>query len=132
MYCVSYIDTKVILSTDSDGTITLFDDEKGELYVAISSHSLLLRKKCIGPFRVISQTTEALVTEGSVIPLFCVATGHNLKYTYKWSTLDQPLSGNTPVMWVNSPGVYRCQVSNKKESCYSANIIVTKENGTCK
>lgn len=90
--------------------------------------------KILGSFRVVHQTTgEVSLTSGAVVPLFCIASGHNLCLNYKWSKLGQHEDcclGNTPVMWVDSPGIYRCQVSSQTaETCFSSNMVMKSEAG---
>ena len=58
---------------------------------------------------------------------------NSLKTTYRWSTLQGDIASltncleSTPVLWIKEPGVYRCQVENDLEVCYSANIVVKAE-----
>ena len=34
------------------------------------------------------------------------------------------IPGNTPVLWVNMPGAYRCRITRGGQVCYSAIIVV--------
>ena len=42
------------------------------------------------------------------IPIYCVTSNHSLD-VYEWDQVDIKIPGNSPVMWVNVPGVYRCK-----------------------
>lgn len=82
----------------------------------------------IGSFRVIHQTTATVISKGSVVPIFCVVPNHSLGTTYQWSkhgAMKHKFLDNTPVMWVDEPGIYRCQVEQRgMDVVYSADIVV--------
>ena len=84
----------------------------------------------IDMFRVIHQTTDTVTTEGRCVPLFCVATNHSLSYTYQWESIsDGKIGANSPVLWVNKAGSYKCTVSNGSIQCYSELITVADDDG---
>ena len=66
---------------------------------------------------VLSQGTESF-------PIFCVASGHSLDFVYRWNSGDKEIRGNSPVLWISSPGTYSCDVSAGWYKCSSSTIIV--------
>ena len=64
-------------------------------------------------------------------PIYAIASGHSLDYKYKWDNVTSDLAGNTPVMWVNEPGSYRCTVTHnaKNAQCFSHVITVVCDRG---
>lgn len=73
------------------------------------------------------QTTGKVVLKGiESIPIYCVASRHDLECTYKWDCVDTILSGNTPVLWIHTPGTYRCVVSSQWYTCSSKTIVVER------
>ena len=63
------------------------------------------------------------------MPLFCIAAGHNLSYKYQWERGDDKVGVNSPVLWVNEIGLYRCTISNGNVDCFSGVISVTDKDG---
>ena len=66
---------------------------------------------------------------GPAIPIFCVASGHCLKYTYVWRVAGRRVGSNSCVLWVNQPGVYDCCVKHNimTAECSSHYISVIPE-----
>lgn len=69
-------------------------------------------------------TSPVLLPPNTTIPIYCVVSGHSLYDDYKWDCVDRIVPGNTPVLWVNVPGVYRCRITRGGQVCSSAVIIV--------
>lgn len=58
------------------------------------------------------------------VPIYCVASSHSLDDEYEWDRVDMKLPGNSPVMWVNVPGAYRCKIVRGGVTCASKVINV--------
>ena len=80
-------------------------------------------------FGVLHRSNNAVLTEGTCVPLYCIAADHSLMYTYKWECLDEKVGVNSPVVWVDKVGEYRCTVSNGITQCFSEVVHVTIEDG---
>lgn len=65
--------------------------------------------------------------EKESIPLFCIASGPTLDFVYKWNSVDKEIPCNSPVLWVSSPGTYRCVVTAGWYSCSSNTFIVKQD-----
>lgn len=63
------------------------------------------------------------------MPLYCIATDHNLMYKYQWERANEKIGVNSPVVWVNQVGDYRCTVSNGTTQCFSEVIHVSDADG---
>lgn len=75
-----------------------------------------------GKLCILHQSPMNVVLIGST-PLFCVANGHKLDYQYQWSKDGATEVGtNSPVLWVNKAGVYKCTVRSGLKIALS-NII---------
>ena len=55
------------------------------------------------------------------IPLYCIVSKHGLDDVYQWLHDQQ---ANTPVLWINLPGVYSCSVTRESRVCKSNAISV--------
>ena len=75
-----------------------------------------------------SNKDEWLPANGQCVPLYCIASIHSLDYIYEWKHGQKPLVGNSPVMWVNSPGTYTCVVSADGMSSRSKCFMVHNSN----
>lgn len=66
------------------------------------------------------------------IPIYAIASAHSLDYICKWDNVSGDLAGNTPVMWVNKAGSYRCTVTHnaRNSECFS-HVINVFDNGMC-
>ena len=72
----------------------------------------------IGPFNIIHQSPSKILLLGTEsIPLFCVASEHSLDIQYKWNSVKKEIPGNSPVLWINSPGMYLCVITAGRYSC---------------
>lgn len=61
----------------------------------------------------------------AVEPLYCVASGHNLKYKYTWDNITGVVGVNSPIFYAFELGTYRCTVTNEyDEVAYSPSIVV--------
>jgi hypothetical protein len=60
--------------------------------------------------------------------LYCVASTHTVLHIYRWERSGVPLSGSTPVRWVNNPGTYKCTIQKSEDpgspQCCSREILV--------
>ena len=75
--------------------------------------------------RVVQRSTSPLVlSTKKAIPIYCVVSGHCIYDEYAWDCIDKRIPGNTPVLWVNLPGAYRCRITRGGQVCYSAIIVV--------
>ena len=63
--------------------------------------------------------------KGSVA-LHCVASKHCFDYKYEWDNIDGRVGVDSPVLYVNKVGTYRCKVTNMIDSaqCRSASVSV--------
>lgn len=81
---------------------------------------------------IVHQSPSQIVLTGKdSIPIFCIGSGHSLDFEYKWNSGDNEIPGNSPVLWISSPGTYRCVVSSGWYSCSSRTIVI-KEKGSGK
>lgn len=79
----------------------------------------------LGPFCIVHQSPgKVSLRSGSTIPLYCVASGHSLDYTYQWKRGSVTLYGNTPVLWVNQIGPYICNITHSSNNAASQVINV--------
>ena len=70
------------------------------------------------------QSTSPLVLPTKkTIPIYCVVSGHCVYDEYAWDCVDVRIPGNTPILWVNMLGAYRCRIT-RGQVCYSAIIVV--------
>ena len=69
---------------------------------------------------VLSQGTESF-------PIFCVTSGHSLDFVYRWNSGDKEIRGNSPVIWISTPGTYSCDVNAGWYKCLSSTIIVEQQ-----
>ena len=70
----------------------------------------------------------ALRDGGPAIPIFCIASGHSLEFTYEWKVSGRTVGTNSCVLWVNQPGVYNCRVEHiMTAECSSHYISVLPE-----
>ena len=77
-------------------------------------------------FSVVYQSKDTVLASGQCCPLVCVASGHKLSYIYEWNKVnDGSVGADSPVLWVNTSGIYRCKVSDAGTHCYSNNVRVT-------
>ena len=68
-----------------------------------------------------------MISKGTVVPLFCIASHHSSSYTYKWDNLNGEVGMHSPILYANKPGVYRCTVDDDLgHICYSKSISVTE------
>jgi len=83
--------------------------------------------------QVIHQSpAEVMLTqEEQTIPLYCIASGHCLEYTYRWNLSGRHTGVNSPVCWVNQPGLYQCRVEHHimQDECSSHLIVVNQQSG---
>ena len=49
----------------------------------------------------------------------------NLTYTYQWETINEKVGANSPEVWVDKVGEYRCTLSNGTTQCFSEVIHVS-------
>ena len=76
---------------------------------------------------MIYQTNATAINKGSVVPILCVVPNHSLHMIYKWSKRGAgkyTYTDNTPVLWVDQPGIFRCQVERGMDVVHSADIGV--------
>ncbi len=65
----------------------------------------------IDSFTITAQSpNELLLQEGDVVPLFAVANGHNVTTEYEWSDHHRHTGTCSPVLLVDTPGLYKCVV----------------------
>ncbi len=61
-----------------------------------------------------------------MIPLFCIASGHSIAYTYNWSNTDGDVGIDSTVLYVARTGTYSCTVDNGIQQCRSHAITVVE------
>ena len=73
----------------------------------------------VGDFQVVHQSPPDvhLPDWEEAVPLYCVASTHSLAHTYQWENSGEAITGSTPVLWVNKPGVYKCTIKGPEVSC---------------
>ena len=82
------------------------------------------------PFKVVHQSGKTTIKDENIVPLFCIASNHSLLHVYSWEKVGTGKVGvDSPVLWLNVPGEYRCTVSSVGEQCYTDNIAVVKGMG---
>lgn len=78
-------------------------------YYCFSTHCFDI----IDSLNVLYQSPSKVQLNGTdAIPIFCLASGHGFDHQYKWSMGDESIPGNAPVLWITSPGSYRCDVTS--------------------
>ena len=79
--------------------------------------------------RVMYQSPEEVIvqSDGNAIPLYCVASAHCIEYKYEWQVGGQHTGCNSPILWINTPGLYRCRVRHRirQEECVTELIRVS-------
>lgn len=87
---------------------------------------------CLDNFCVVHQSSACTMAPGETILLYCVSSQHTSSTDYLWSNESGDVGMNSPVLYVNKPGIYRCVVSNKRRRLgpvYSRTISVTESSG---
>ena len=75
---------------------------------------------------VVHQSKDTHMEYHKCMPLFCIASGHNMSYIYEWEKVKVgPVGADSPVLWVDSPGLYSCTVTNGMEKCFSRSMRVS-------
>lgn len=79
-------------------------------------------------FSVVHQSTsKSFISDSEVATLYCVASKHSLGFKYTWENDHGVVGVNSPVVFANKTGVYRCTVTNATgDKCFSKNIVVSK------
>ena len=61
---------------------------------------------------------------GQVVPLFCISPKHSLlDCRYEWRNLSGEIGFNSPVIYANKPGVYRCSVHCSGQTFYQGVLM---------
>ncbi len=78
---------------------------------------------------MVHQTPCSIKLDNTPVPIFSVASGHQLDYVYTWRQSGRVVGNNSPVLWVDTPGVYQCTCTSCSSvegprSCSSREITI--------
>ena len=77
-----------------------------------------------GNFVVLHQSQGCTLPSNQVAIVYCIASNHSSSCKYQWRNSDGDVGVNSPVLYVNKPGVYRCTVHCGGQQCFSRSINV--------
>ena len=80
---------------------------------------------------IIHQSPSVVLLPKSVrecVPLYAVASCHKPEYTYTWNRSGVSIGTNSPVLWINESGLYRCTVKSnvRTDECTTKLIRVAR------
>lgn len=138
MSALSCLGGMCLLTAMQDGTYTVHGQQRGLLKLNFQLHSnflgllsVLLYSIFFGvdDFTIVHQSpSEVKLSIKLAIPLYCICSGHCLEYNYAWMDSGQQVGCNSTVLWVKTPGLYRCHVTHHitHMECLSSLISVTE------
>lgn len=82
----------------------------------------------VGTLVILHQSSKTVLGEDN--PIYCVASGHSVKYLYSWKYGGHSIGLNSPVLWPSKPGMYSCRVVDGLKTCSSSVIEVVEKAAT--
>ncbi len=74
-----------------------------------------------GAFEIVYQSPTEVVLDGELaVPIYCVCSGHCLEYVYEWTVSGRTVGHDSTVLWVKTPGLYRCREEHNVTHTQSA------------